>query len=470
MGKFLDIITPLLVIVPEVQKPIKKIQFTEKLWWSFGALVAYLIASQVPLFGIIISNSSDPFYHMRVIMASNKFTLMELGISPIVTSSLVMQLLAGTGLISVDQSIKSEKAKFEAAQKLFGLIITLFQAIAYVSSGMYGSYSELGFFISAFIVIQLSFSGLLVLLVDELLQKEYGLGSGTSLFITTNICETIIWKSLSPSTFNSGRGTEFEGALIALFHLLITRDNKTRALKEAFYRKNLPNITNLLATVIIFLVVIYFQSFRVELPLSSPQTRGSYGTYPIKLFYTSNMPIILQSALVTNLFFVSQLFYKKFPGNVFFQLLGKWQEMPNSGQSVAVGGLSYYLSPPRTLWEFITDPLHIIIYIAFVLGSSAIFSKFWIVISNTTANDVMKQLKDENLTIKDYRDRTAKSVLNRYIPIAASFGGLAIGLLTLLADFLGAIGSGTGILLAVTMIYQYFETFVKEQGDFSALF
>jgi protein transport protein SEC61 subunit alpha len=94
---------------------------------------------------------------------------------------------------------------------------------------------------------------------DELLQKGYGFGSGISLFIATNICESIIWKSFSPTTINTGRGTEFEGAIVALFHLLITRSNKIQALKEAFYRQNLPNVTNLLATVVVFLVVIYFQ-------------------------------------------------------------------------------------------------------------------------------------------------------------------------------------------------------------------
>ena len=55
--------------------------------------------------------------------------------------------------------------------------------------------------------------------------------------------------------------------------------------------------------------------------------------------------------------------------------------------------------------------------------------------------------------------------LFRYIPTAAAFGGLCIGALSVLADFLGAIGSGTGILLAVTIIYQYFEIFVKEQSE-----
>lgn len=119
--------------------------------------------------------------------------------------------------------------------------------------------------------------------------------------------ENIIWKAFSPTTINSGRGAEFEGAVIALFHLLITRNDKVRALREAFYRQNLPNVTNLLATVLIFLIVIYFQGFRVVLPVRSKNARGQQGSYPIKLFYTSNMPIILQSALVSNLYFISQV-------------------------------------------------------------------------------------------------------------------------------------------------------------------
>lgn len=122
------------------------------------------------------------------------------------------------------------------------------------------------------------------------------------------ICsENIIWKAFSPTTINSGRGVEFEGAVIALFHLLIIRSDKIRALREAFYRQNLPNVTNLLATVFIFLIVIYFQGFRVVLPVRSKNARGQQGSYPIKLFYTSNMPIILQSALVSNVYFISQV-------------------------------------------------------------------------------------------------------------------------------------------------------------------
>lgn len=139
------------------------------------------------------------------------------------------------------------------------MVITVGQAIVYVASGMYGDPNEIGMGICFLIVLQLVVAGLIVLLLDELLQKGYGLGSGISLFIATNICETIVWKAFSPTTMNTGRGTEFEGAVIALFHLLATRTDKVRALREAFYRQNLPNLMNLMATVFVFAVVIYFQ-------------------------------------------------------------------------------------------------------------------------------------------------------------------------------------------------------------------
>jgi len=394
---------------------------------------------------------------------------MELGISPIVTSGLVMQLLAGSKIIDVDQSIRDDRALFQGAQKLFGIVITIGEAVAYVLSGMYGDIRDLGAGNAILIIMQLFFAGIIVIILDELLQKGYGMGSGISLFIATNICENIVWKAFSPTTINTGRGTEFEGAIIALFHLLITRTDKVRALKEAFYRQNLPNLTNLLATVLVFVIVIYFQGFRVDLPVKYQKYRGQQGTYPIKLFYTSNIPIILQTALVSNLYFFSQLLYKRFSSNILVQLLGRWQEVegPNSGggQSVPVGGLAYYVSPPTSLAEIVYDPIHALIYITFILTACALFSKTWIEVSGSSPKDVAKQLRDQEMIIKGFRDKSVITVLNRYIPIAAAFGGMCIGALTVMADFMGAIGSGTGILLAVTIIFQYFEMFVKEQAN-----
>jgi len=336
---------------------------------------------------------------------------------------------------------------------------------------MYGS---VGIANGVLLVLQLVIAGVLVLLWDELLQKGYGLGSGISLFIATNICESIIWRSFSPSTLNTQTGTQVEGAVFALFHLLLTRNDKVRALKEAFYRQNLPNITNLLATGVVFVIVIFFQGFKIDLPIKHERQKGISGTYPIKLFYTSNMPIILQTALVSNYFFISQLVFRRFGDNFITSFFGSWQQLEGvyQNQMVPVGGIAYYLSPPNSLSELMRDPLHTLLYLTFVLVSCALFSRTWIEVSGSAPRDVAKQLKDQQMVLKGHRQDSMIKQLYRYIPTAAAFGGLCIGLLSVFADFLGAIGSGTGILMAVGIIYQYFEIFAKEAaqtGGFASL-
>jgi len=471
MVRFLELIRPVMCILPEVTSPERRIPFKEKILWTLITLFIFLVCSQIPLYGIKTNKSSDPFYWMRVILASNRGTLMELGISPIVTSGMVMQLLAGSKIIEVDQGLKEDRSLFQGSQKLFGIIIVIGESVAYVTSGMYGGLNELGAGNAILIILQLFCAGIVVIVLDELLQKGYGLGSGISLFIAVNICETIVWKALSPTTINTGRGTECEGAIVALFHLLVTRSDKVRALKEAFYRQNLPNVTNLLATVLVFLVVVYFQGFRVDLPVKYQKYRGQQGSYPIKLFYTSNIPIILQSALVSNIYFFSQLLYKRYSGNFLVRLLGRWQDVDGAGggNSVPVGGLAYYISPPQSVAEIFYDPIHAIFYLAFILTACGLFSKTWIEVSGSSPKDVAKQLRDQQMVMKGHRDSSLVHVLNRYIPTAAAFGGMCIGMLTVIADFLGAVGSGTGILLAVTTIYQYFEIFVKEKGESAGL-
>jgi len=459
----LNIMKPVMCILPEVTTPERKVPFREKVLWTIITLFIFLICSQIPLYGMFSTGAADPMYWMRVILASNRGTLMELGISPIITSGMVMQLLAGSKIISVDTSNKEERVLFEGAQKLVGLLITVVQAVAYVVSGMYGDIKDLGSGNAVLIVLQLFFAGLIVVVLDELLQKGYGLGSAISLFIATSICETVMWRAFSPTMIQGNKGSEFEGAIIALFHLLITRSDKVGALKEAFYRPHAPNLTNLLATVLVFFVVIYFQGFRVDLAVRSSKMRGMTHSYPIKLFYTSNTPVILQTALVSNLYFFSQLLSKRFKSNMLVNLLGQWQESDFSGQSVPVGGAVYYISPPQSLGEFFSDPIHGLTYIAFVLVSTAVFSRMWIDVSGSSARDVAKELRDQGTFIPGHRESSMVNVLNRYIPIAASCGGMCIGLLTIFADVVGAIGSGTGILMAVTIIYQYFEIIVKEQ-------
>ncbi|KAG7229616.1 hypothetical protein INR49_012660 [Caranx melampygus] len=495
--KFLEVIKPFCAVLPEIQKPERKIQFREKVLWTAITLFIFLVCCQIPLFGIMSSDSADPFYWMRVILASNRGTLMELGISPIVTSGLIMQLLAGAKIIEVGDTPK-DRALFNGAQKLFGMIITIGQAIVYVMTGMYGDPSEMGAGICLLIIIQLFVAGLIVLLLDELLQKGYGLGSGISLFIATNICETIVWKAFSPTTVNTGRGTEFEGAIIALFHLLATRTDKVRALREAFYRQNLPNLMNLIATVFVFAVVIYFQCLADALlfykhvlgfltrasELTCPSSQHVIVANTTRTLSNCSTPPTSPSSCslpclqsLRNFSDAVNTFQWELPGESSRNLVCKYIRGAHSpdtssggpARAYPVGGLCYYLSPPESFGSVLDDPVHAVIYIVFMLGSCAFFSKTWIEVSGSSAKDVAKQLKEQQMVMRGHRETSMVHELNRYIPTAAAFGGLCIGGLSVMADFLGAIGSGTGILLAVTIIYQYFEIFVKEQSEVGSM-
>ncbi|XP_027858490.1 protein transport protein Sec61 subunit alpha-like isoform X2 [Xiphophorus couchianus] len=401
--KFLEIIKPFCAVLPEVQKPERKIQFSEKVLWSSITLFIFLEGSQIPIFGIRSLNSADPFHWMRANLASKRGTLMELGISPIVTSGLIMQLLAGAKIIEVGDTPK-DRALFNGAQKLFGMIITIGQAIVYVMTGMYGDPSEMGAGICLLIIIQLFVGGLILRLLDELLEKGYGLDSRTPLFIATNTCGTIMWKAFSPTTVNTGNNTEHEGAVIALFHLLATRTDKVQALQEAFCRQNLPNLINLITTVFVFAVVIYLE---------------------VCCF-------------------------------LLFEAGGPARIKP-------VRGLCYYLSPPESFGSVLEDPVHALIYIFFILGSCAFFSKTWIEVSGSSAKDVAKQLKEQHMVMRGYRETSMVHELNRYIPTAAAFGGVCVGSLTVMVDFLGAFCSVTEMLIAVSIIHQYLTIFVKEQ-------
>jgi protein transport protein SEC61 subunit alpha len=474
--RFLKLIEPLLQFLPEVKMPDKKIPMRERILWTIVVLFIFLVCCQIPIYGAETTKSSDPLFLVRVLLASQRGTLMELGITPIVTSGLVMQLLAGSKIIAVNHGVKEDVVLFQGAQKLFGIIINFGSAGVYVLSGMYGSVSVIGYGNAILIVFQLFMAGLIVITLDEVMTKGYGLGSGISLFIATNSCETIIWKAFSPTTLVTGNGTEFEGAVIAMFHLLITKRDKARALVEAFTRSHhgYKNISHLISTVLVFLVVIYFQGWRVDLDVRT-KNRGQTLKHPIKLFYTSNMPVILQSALVSNVWFFSQLMHGRYPGNILVRLLGKWDS--EEGRPRPIGGISYYISPPESLWEGITDPLHTIFYIAFVLGTCAMFSKTWIEVSGSSSRDVANNFKKQGMHFGRGRKMEKQHIgnskpemstikeLDKYIPTAAAFGGMCIGALTVMSEFLGAIGSGTGILLAVTIVYQYLELFARETGS-----
>ncbi|KAG9683383.1 SecY protein, partial [Aureobasidium melanogenum] len=167
-------------------------------------------------------------------------------------------------------------------------------------------------------------------------------------------------------------------------------------------------------------------------------------------------------------FLVSQMLYSRFSDNLLVKMIGVWEAREGSSQMLPISGLVYYMSPPLNFKDALLDPVHTALFIAYMLIACAAFSKTWIEVSGSSPRDVAKQLKEQGLVMAGHRDESMYRELKRVIPTAAAFGGACIGALSIVSDLVGALGSGTGILMAVTIIYSYFEIAAKE-GDMSGL-
>jgi len=455
-GRFLSIFKPIGRILPEIKKPTRKVSFNEKIFWTALVLIIFLVMTEIPLYGVS-SDMQDQFGQMRVIFASNKGTLMELGIGPIVTAGLILQLLVGSSMIKCDMSNPEDRSLFTSASKVFSIGLTAFQAGAYIISGMYGT---LTIPIMLVILLQLIAAGLIVMLLDELLQKGWGLGSGISLFIMAGVAQNILWSMFSPQTgLFVGALSELLNGTMSTFDWVVGTAN------------GLPSLIGFIATIVVFIVIIYMQGVRIELPITYAGYKGFRSRYPIKLLYVSNLPVIFAGALFANVFFLTQLLWSRFgqSGSTltiwFFRIFGNYTQTLE-GSVQCVGGLALYVTPPHGVIAVANHPVQAVVYLGILVLFCAIFSLTWLEIGGLGPNKVAKQLMDSGMQIPGYRrsERPIEQILKRYIPVVTVLGGVIVGLIAGLADFLGVFGSGTGILLSVGIIYQYYELLMRERA------
>jgi preprotein translocase subunit SecY len=425
--------------LPEVQAPTqKKLAFKEKLKWTLIILILFFILGLVPLYGLG-TNALRQFEFFSVILGASFGSIISLGIGPIVTASIVLQLLNGSGLVKFDLTSHEGKRRFQGIQKLLSIFFIFFEGFIYVQMG--GLRPSEG--ISAFILIfQLFLGGLMIMFMDEVVSK-WGFGSGISLFIAAGVSQTIFIKLFNPlpSPNNPGMAT---GAVPAFIQSLSAGDPVTAGLMFAA----------IVATIVVFMAVVYAQAMRVEVPLSFGRVRGYGVRWPLQFFYTSNIPVILVAALIANV-------------QLFASLLYKWGHpiLGTFSGNTPVSGLASWLYGPQILNKLIThsvalaDIWHALIYIAFMMIGAMIFGIFWVQTSGLDARSQANQMINSGLQIPGFRKdvRVLERMLNRYIWPLTVLGGLAVGLLAAIADISGAFGTGTGILLTVMIVYRLYE-------------
>jgi preprotein translocase subunit SecY len=455
MPRVLELLEPVTRILPEVEKPKQKLPLRDRLIWTAVVLTLYFIMSEIPLYGIKGALGYDPFMYMRWLFASKRGTLMELGIGPIVTAGLIMQLLVGSKIIELDFTNPRDRALFSASQKLMTLIWGAIQSISYILGGAFG---QLDIYTSIIIFLQLMITTLLLMLMDEMIQKGWGLGSGVSLFIAAGIAQQMFWETFSPVIGSDGK---YIGAILYTAQTLLSGGGLMNALIRPY---GLPSLTGLIVTIVILLFVIYMEGTRIEVPITMAKYRGIRTKIPLKFLYVSNIPIIFTSMLFVDIQIISLLIWRQFNvnnTNIILNLIGTFNQTTNT----PIGGLAYYTKPPSGISSVISDPIHAIIYSALLIISSVIFSIIWVQASGLSPRDQAEQLVESGLQIPGFRSspKVIEGILNRYIPPLTILSGIIVALIAIVADLLGAIGSGMGILLVVGIIYQYWGMLTQEQ-------
>jgi len=472
-----DTLEPFFNKLPAVASPEKHVHFKDKLWWTLGVLVLYFALANVPLFGMS-QDSVDLFESYRAFFAGASGSLVLLGIGPIVTASIVLQLLVGADIIKMDLSNPKDQAFFQGAQKFLVFVMILLEALPQLLGGYIqpdpGLASTLGVgpgVITLLLLVQIFIGGTLILFMDEVISK-WGIGSGVGLFIVAGISQQIVtgifnWQledglpvGLIPKWIyiaqNTGADYLFSGE--GLMFLLVR-----------------GGILALLSTVIIFLLVVFVESTRIEIPLAHSAVRGARGRFPVKLIYASVLPMILVRALQANIQMIGIILSGR--GITF---LGEF-----SG-SKPLNGIMYYLAPIHSPYDWIpslvresfasygaTAPaiwqisLHVFSDAVMLIGGGIIFALFWIETTGMGAKPTAQKIFNSGMQIPGFRRNigSIEKVMQRYIPKVTVIGGAFIGILTLVASLLGTLGSagGTGLLLTVSIVYRLYEDIASEQ-------
>lgn len=459
----------LLMWIPEVKNPEKKGTLKQRLYWTFGILVLFLFLASVPLFGV--SSSQEQYFKTLELLFGAKIgMLLTLGIGPIVTSSIVLQLLKGSGILKFDLSTEKDQFTYTNSGKLLTFIFILLEAFVYVAFGAVTPASANLFWI---VVLELALGGFIVFYMDEVV-KNWGLGSGVSLFIAAGIGSAVFLQLFSPLTQTGTFGWPVSSTV------------PVGKIWAGLYYLSHAQPVNLFTSVIgpvgitiaLFFIIVFFQSINVEIPLSFGRIRGQSIKWPLNFFYSGVIPVILISALGANLELWSRLFQsfaKNASSNGFirfisYNILGQYQ-----GQS-PISGLVNWIQPVQ-IWTNLSNLLsvselfHIFIYILFMILGSTLFAYFWVQTAGLDSRSQAKNILGSGLQIPGFRkdERIIMRVLDRYILPLTIMGGIGIGFLAASANLLSALTSGTGILLLIMIIYQFYEELAKESMDDFAL-
>ncbi len=430
--------------LPEVISPTeKKVNFKVAIKWTLIVLLLYFVLCNIPLYGIT-ENALSNFEYLAILLGTSFGSIITLGIGPIVMASIILQLLVGAQILKIDTNTEDGKKFYQGLSKLLSFVFIIFEAMIYVLMGGVAAVPGKEFIV----IIQLCIGGVLLLFMDEIVQK-WGLGSGISLFIVGGIA----WRLFAQLFQFIGTSGQFaaSGKVLSVIYSFANND-PTGAMVA---------LVPIVITVLLFFVVVFAQSLKVEIPLSYDRVRGYNVKWPLSFFYTGVIPVILVSSLTATL----QLF-----GGLLQTWLGHPTFLGNFVNGVATSGFAFWIGSTDIVsalitgtfrWQYLVQSL---CHLLFYCGFSVLFSFFWVTTSGLDANSQAKKIMGSGMSIPGFRkdERVLESILSRYVKPLTIMGGFAIGLLASVADLFGSLVAGTAILLAIMILYQMYQNVAQK--------
>ena len=456
----LSLLSKLAVSVPCIESPERTVSFKDKASWTFAFMLLLLALKNIPLVGFAGLEGHDIYYFVSRSVGSMPFGIFGLGCLPLMSAHTLLQIMIGCRRIGLDLGDKQQRAIFQGLRKLLAIILSFIMAFALISSGHYGNMqvTSLSFW---FILLQLLVSQTVFILLDECVMRGFGLSSGINILITISVTETVFLSAVSPRLLSIHGQKEYEGALLLPLQQLFSRTGGLSGIWNCFTRYWGPNLVNVTGAVLAVMVVIWFQSYYFELSVTSARMRGWNGIYPIRILDNYSLPIYCLASATGNLYFWSYSIWKLLGTSVITFFTGIWVEVCN-GQLRPTYGLAYVFAPSSVRLDIVAL-IPNIIYSSAVIYATVVISRSLGEVLGNSPKDIARQLKDQQLTIRGFRDSSLIQVLDRYVPPAASTGGLVLGIIVAISDLLGSVGSGCGLIITTMAIHSQVETFLREK-------
>lgn len=436
--------------IPAVDKPARRPPLPTRLMWTGVAVLLYLIMSEIPLYGVVLKQPGQEkhsFALAQMLLGMNFGSLMTLGIGPIVTAGIVLEVLVGGGLIEMDLTKPRDRKIFMGAQRTLALVFGLLEAAAYAAGCQFWMTATgatatcpVGLGVKLLVVLQLVFATLLLMWFDEMVRNGWGIGSALSLFIVANVVKGMAWQFAGP-VLVSEKPPEYYGWLA---NVILTHD-------PTWLRMGWPDFVGFVATIVIILVLTYFQLMRVYIPVTSPRYGSIKTRIPLNFIYVTNIPILFVGIVVADLHVLAQ---------IVATVSG-----PDSLAAKLFADLYEAVRPPRGLLEAAANPAHTLVFAISWLILGLIFGFIWVEIAGLSPRQQAENLIKSGMELPGIRRnvKLLEKILARYIYPLTVISSLLVAGIAVIADIFGAYGTGSGLVLLVGIVYNFYEALVYER-------